>query len=49
MADLSIFINNQGLIIVLYMDNIIVFGWEEKGINVVKKKLKKFYLMTDSS
>ena len=26
MADLSIFINNQGLIIVLYMDNIIVFG-----------------------
>ena len=33
----------------LYMDNIIVFRQEEKEINVVKKKLKEFYLIIDSS
>ena len=31
------------------MDNIIVFRQEEKEINVVKKKLKEFYLIIDSS
>ena len=47
-ADPSIFINNQGLIITLYMDNIIIFGKEEGKINTVKKKLKKFHPMTNA-
>ena len=48
-ADLSMFINNQGLIIVLYMDNVVIFRHKEKEISEVKKKLKEFHLMTDSS
>ena len=48
-ADLSVFINNRGLIIALYVDNIIIFGRNEKEINAVKQKLKEFHPMTDSS
>ena len=47
-ADPSVFINNRGLIIALYVDDIVVFGREEKEIDVVKKKLKEFHPMTDS-
>ena len=47
-ADLSMFINNQGLIIVLYVDNMVIFRCEEKEISEVKKKLKEFHLMMDS-
>ena len=48
-ADLSMFINNQGLIIVLYMDDVVIFRCEEKEISKIKKKLKEFHSMTDSS
>ena len=48
-ADPSMFINHQGLIIVLYMDDIVIFGCEEDEISEVKKKLKEFHLITDSS
>ena len=39
----------QGLIIVLYTDNMVIFGCKEDEISKVKKKLKEFYLITDSS
>ena len=32
----------------LYMDNVVIFGHEEKEISEVKKKLKEFHPMTDS-
>ena len=47
-ADPSVFINNKGLIIALYVDDIVVFGREKQKIDVMKKKLKKFHPMTDS-
>lgn len=47
-ADPSVFINGRGLIIALYVDDIVVFGREKKEIDVVKKKLKEFHPMTDS-
>ena len=31
------------------MNDIIIFRWNEKKINVVKQKLKEFYLIIDSS
>ena len=48
MADPSVFINNQGLIIVLYVDDVVIFRHKEKEISKVKKKLKEFHPMTDS-
>ena len=48
MADPSVFINNQGLIIALYMDDMVIFR-QDKEISKVKKKLKEFHPMTDSS
>ena len=47
-ADPSIFINDRGLIIALYVDDIIIFSKEVKEIDTVKQKLKKFHPMTDS-
>ena len=47
-ADPSVFINGRGLIIALYVDDIVIFGREEKEIEMVKKKLKEFHPMTDS-
>lgn len=47
-ADPSIFINNRGLIIVLYVDDIIIFDKEGSAIDAVKEKLKQFYPMTDA-
>ena len=47
-ADPSVFINNRGLIIALYVDDVVVFGRKEEEINEVKKKLKEFHPMTDS-
>ena len=32
----------------LYVDNVVIFGWGEKEIEEVKKKLKEFHPMTDS-
>ena len=48
-ADPSMFINNRGLIIALYVDDVVIFVHEEKEISEVKKKLKEFHPMTDSS
>jgi transposase InsO family protein len=47
-ADPSVFINGRGLIIGLYVDDIIIFGKHEHGIEAVKQKLKEFHPMTDS-
>jgi hypothetical protein len=46
-ADPSIFMNQRGIIIALYMDNILVFGKDEKSINAIKTKLKAFHLIKD--
>ena len=43
----SIFMNQRGIIITLYVDDILVFGKDEKSINAIKIKLKVFYLMKD--
>ncbi|ODM21277.1 hypothetical protein SI65_04330 [Aspergillus cristatus] len=47
-ADPSVFINGRGLIIAVYVDDIVIFGKDVKDINVVKQKLKEFHPMTDS-
>ena len=39
--------NGQGLIIALYMDDIIVFGEEGREIDAVKDKLRRSHPMTD--
>jgi hypothetical protein len=47
-ADPSVFTNNRGLIIALYVDDIVIFGKDLNEIDVVKRKLKEFHPMTDS-
>ncbi|ODM15243.1 hypothetical protein SI65_09184 [Aspergillus cristatus] len=47
-ADPSVFINGRGLIIAVYVDDIVIFGKDAKDIDVVKQKLKEFHPMTDS-
>lgn len=48
-TDPSIFINGRGVIIALYVDNIIIFGKEGSSeIEAIKEKLKRFHPMTDS-
>ena len=44
----SVFINDRGIIIALYMDDILVFGKSTQDIEKVKDKLKGFHTMTDS-
>jgi len=46
-ADHSVFINGRGLIIAVYVDDIVIFGILAKEMHVVKQKLKKFHPMTD--
>ena len=46
-ADLSIFINGQGLIIAVYVDNLLIIGKELAEINNLKAKLKAFHPMKD--
>jgi hypothetical protein len=46
-ADPSIFVNQRGIIITLYVNNILVFGKDKKSINAIKTKLKAFYLIKD--
>ena len=46
--DPSIFINQRGIIIALYVNNILVFRKDKKSINATKTKLKAFHLMKDS-
>ncbi|BCR87868.1 uncharacterized protein ACHE_40432S [Aspergillus chevalieri] len=47
-ADPSVFINGRGLIIAVYVDDIVIFGKDANDIDVVKQKLKEFHPMTDS-
>ncbi|EED18962.1 conserved hypothetical protein [Talaromyces stipitatus ATCC 10500] len=47
-ADPGIFINERGMIIALYIDDILVFSKDEKAIRLTKKKLKEFHPMKDS-
>jgi len=47
-ADPSVFINGRGLIMAVYLDDIVIFGKDAKEIEVVKQKLKEFHPMTDS-
>lgn len=47
-ADTSVFINGRGLIIAVYVDDIIIFGKNVKDIETVKTKLKELHPMTDS-
>lgn len=47
-VDPSIFINKWGLIIALYVDDIVIFGKDQSEIDVVKRKLERFHSMTDA-
>ena len=47
-ADPSIFTNKRGLIIALYVDDIVILGKDQSEIDVVKEKLKGFHPMTDA-
>ena len=46
-ADPCVFINKRGLIIALYVDDIIIFGKDEAEIVATKTKLKEFHPMSD--
>lgn len=46
-ADSSVFINDRGIIIALYVDDILVFGKATKDIKQVKEKLMEFHPMKD--
>lgn len=46
-ADPSIFTNSRGIIIALYVDDILVIGKELAEIEAIKEKLKKFHPMRD--
>ena len=48
-ADTSVFINKRGLIIAVYIDNIIIFRRNIKDIEIVKAKLKELHPITNSS
>lgn len=47
-ADPSVFINGRGLIVAIYVDDIIIFSKSVAQINAVKGKLKGFHPMVDS-
>ena len=47
-ADPSVFVNNRGVIIALYVDDLLVFGKDERTITPVKQKLKAFHPMKGS-
>jgi hypothetical protein len=46
-ADPGVFINNRGVIIALYVDDILIFSKDIKDINTTKAKLKRFHPMKD--
>ena len=46
-ADPSIFVNDRGLMVAVYVDDILIAGKNEKEIENVKSKLKKFHPMKD--
>lgn len=47
-ADPGVFINERGIIIALYVDDILVFGKDIKDIESTKDQLKSFHPMKDS-
>ena len=47
-ADPGVFINDRGIIIAVYVDDILVFGKDFKDIDSTKDMLKKFHPMKDS-
>ena len=47
-ADYSVFTNDRGIIIALYVDDVLVFGKTSNEIDSVKRKLKSFHEMKDS-
>src|SRR5699024_5195433 len=47
-ADPSVFINARGLIIAVYVDDILILGKDTREIDEIKRKLKDFHPMTDS-
>src|SRR5699024_11766504 len=47
-ADPSVFINTRGLIIAVYVDDILILGKDTREIDEIKRKLKDFHPMTDS-
>ncbi|KAL1952680.1 hypothetical protein VTO42DRAFT_4454 [Malbranchea cinnamomea] len=47
-TDPSVFINSRGIIIALYVDNILIFGRNTDLITLVKEKLASFHPMKDS-
>lgn len=46
-ADPSVFINGRGLIIAVYVDDLLILGKGLTEIDAIKKKLKEFHPMTD--
>ena len=46
-ADPSIFINDRGIMVALYVDDILIFGKKEEEIEGIKRKLKGFHPMKD--
>ena len=47
-ADPGVFINDRGIIIAVYVDDILVFSKDIKGINAAKDLLMNFHDMKDS-
>ena len=47
-ADPGVFINDRGVIIAVYVDDILVFGKNSKDIETTKELLKKFHPMKDA-
>lgn len=47
-ADDSVFINNQGVIIALYVDDIVIFAKNPDDIAIIKAKLQSFHPMKDA-
>lgn len=47
-ADQSIFIDKRGVIIAVYVDDILIFSKSDGEVERIKRKLMSFHLMTDS-
>ena len=46
-ADASIFINKRGIIIGLYVDDLLIFAKNESEIVQIKNEIKKVHIMKD--
>jgi hypothetical protein len=47
-ADPSVFVNDRGLIIALYVDDILIFGKDSRNIGPTKRRLMEWHPMKDS-